>query len=727
METSNDALVDLFWGNDAVDLPPPRDIAATWNWLKAIAGNTHPGATLPLGMVSALPFSGCYPSGYGMNEPNWEDVVPKRFDRKTATGITHFHQTGTGEIGKFYNYLRTSPTTGNAVDRDERHDLVNEQAMPGYYAAELAPVGIRFELSTTRRCALHRYHFPQGSKTQLNIQLARGGLGDEYRATYASAIQVSLDATGGGSGCIVMAGLPIYFAFAPSHASAACFWINGDSVDARSLQLPAASQTVCPKDAGITITGDPEAAPVMELRIAFSLRSAAQATQTLQSEGAITLEAAREAATAAWQEIFDRVSIETVDPTLRKVFYSAIYQSFVKPTDHTGESPFAEGDAPCYFDYATLWDQYKTHVPLIMMLRPRTASRMINAWLDVLKTAGYPPNMLLLQALPEEHYDQQASHLIYHTMGDACFRRLDDIDWDSALKTLERSFFCKNGSRFAKEGTAEQNTHVLDLSVAAATLAAIARQQGRNDLADRLAPVAAHWRNAFSTETGILIENSHYYEGTFWTYSFRLMPDMAARIQVAGGDAAFVELLDTYFGYADLADGSVDPSPGAGFTRTARHHRFEGLNNEPDMETPYAYVFAGRHDRTCEIVRAVMRYQFGPGDGGLPGNNDSGALSSWFVWNAAGLFPVTGQDLYLIGSPALDTATFHLDGGDFTIRARDNSDENIYVTGATLNGTPIKRAWLRIAEVETGGELILSMGPEPNGWASEERPPALGG
>ena len=81
-------------------------------------------------------------------------------------------------------------------------------------------------------------------------------------------------------------------------------------------------------------------------------------------------------------------------------------------------------------------------------------------------------------------------------------------------------------------------------------------------------------------------------------------------------------------------------------------NRFEGLNNEPDMEAPWAYHYAGRPDRTAEVVHAALTWQFGTGPGGLPGNDDSGGLSSWYVWASLGLFPVAGQSLFLVNSPA---------------------------------------------------------------------------
>jgi putative alpha-1,2-mannosidase len=154
--------------------------------------------------------------------------------------------------------------------------------------------------------------------------------------------------------------------------------------------------------------------------------------------------------------------------------------------------------------------------------------------------------------------------------------------------------------------------------------------------------------------------------------------------------------------------------------------RFEGLNNEPDIEAPYAYVYAGRPDRTAEVVRAAMRTQFHTGRGGLPGNDDSGGLASWFVWNAVGLFPVAGQGLYLIGSPLFRSITLALPGGTFRIVADGNSERAIYVQVAELNGIPLGRAYLWHTELAAGGTLLLRMGESPSSWGQSPRPPSYG-
>ena len=134
----------------------------------------------------------------------------------------------------------------------------------------------------------------------------------------------------------------------------------------------------------------------------------------------------------------------------------------------------------------------------------------------------------------------------------------------------------------------------------------------------------------------------------------------------------------------------------------------------------------GSSDRTAEVVQAVMAYQYTTGRGGLPGNDDSGGLSSWYVWSAMGLFPVAGQDLYLIGSPVFDACELDV-GGGFSVDVDSRSEREIYVQEAWLDDTPIDRAYLRHHELVDCRRLRLRMGPEPSTWATAERPPSHSG
>ena len=149
------------------------------------------------------------------------------------------------------------------------------------------------------------------------------------------------------------------------------------------------------------------------------------------------------------------------------------------------------------------------------------------------------------------------------------------------------------------------------------------------------------------------------------------------------------------------------------------------VGNEPGFLAPYLYIWAGRPDKTAARVREIIAKNYHAGLSGLPGNDDSGAMSSWYAFGQMGIFPNAGQDVYLIGSPAYPETTLHLGGGkDFTIEAKGLSPENIYVAAAALNGKPIDRAWLRHREIAGGGRLVLTMAKTPAHWAESAPPPS---
>jgi putative alpha-1,2-mannosidase len=197
-------------------------------------------------------------------------------------------------------------------------------------------------------------------------------------------------------------------------------------------------------------------------------------------------------------------------------------------------------------------------------------------------------------------------------------------------------------------------------------------------------------------------------------------------------------MLDAFFGFGAGAVTQPGWRPtseemAAGYTL----NRFEGLNNEPDMEAPWAYHYAGRPDRTADVVHAALTWQFGTGPGGLPGNDDSGGLSSWYVWASLGLFPIAGQGLFLVNAPAFARAALRVPEGEFVIETTGHRETPIgadgveetppaqYVQSARLNGRPLETTHLSAADVHRGGVLHLELGPEPSPWGRSARPPSL--
>jgi putative alpha-1,2-mannosidase len=286
------------------------------------------------------------------------------------------------------------------------------------------------------------------------------------------------------------------------------------------------------------------------------------------------------------------------------------------------------------------------------------------------------------------------------------------VDPARILKNLKTDLLAPDKRDFTETGRCVSHTFLLDMAEICTLGADLAAELGDKDTESFLRPFGQLWKTAYDEETGLLKSDTGYYEGTLYNYSFRQMADMDSRIALAGGKERFVKLLDRFFGYgAPETVQPTDPQNYAPVEASMKLGRFEGFNNESDTEAPWSYIYAGRQDRTCEVVRGGMKYMFTTGRGGIPGNNDTGALSSYYIFAALGLFPVAGQDLFLLGSPFVKKAEVTLfNGSTLTVLAPETDDEHIYVKRVTFNGKDQPAYKITARELLAGGTLEFFMG-----------------
>ncbi len=738
--------VDPFIGTAPADMPAPDGLASTWWWPKPPIGNTHPGATHPFGMVSAGAFSGAYPTGYGIYDRSTEGVPAPRFDRLAASGFTHFQQSGTGAIRKYYNYLRVTPMMTPLDDLGSAWPIADEIAEPGYYAATLGN-GVRCEITVGPKSAIHRYTFPEHRDARIVLDASHGGLSIDRGATVPLRASLESLSPGVAVGDVVMEGVPI------------CFHIECDAPDWRQMlwydrRLMAGGTTLrfdsirptTLRPFGLLWAGPVRAGETVELRIGFSLRSTEQAQRnldhdvgmsTLADEAMASLAAPtarafdrRRAATrSTWNEHLGAIRVDSPDPERRAVFATALYHSLIKPCFAPDESPFWPTSGPFVFDLCTMWDIYRTQLPLITALFPDRAVELANGLLHVAEEEGNLP-IGYRMAKGADRFFRQGSALAHTFFADVCALGLPGVDWDWALCHMDNDLRRQYGEEFIEHGVAHPITHTLDLAFGYHCTSLVARHVGDDALAAQFDALATRWANAYDPVTGLVLD-SGFYEGGKWNYSFRLGHDMAARIDIAGGDAAYIALLDRFFGFG------ADPVKQLGVAPTASEladgyalNRFEGLNNEPDMEAPWSYHWVGRPDRTAEIVYAIVMNQFGTGPGGLPGNDDSGGLSSWYVWASIGLFPVAGQQIVLINAPSFATVRLRLGANTLVIDTVGFIEPTPggaaqYVQAVAIDGRPLDRSWISMADLLQASKITVELGPEPSTWSTQHRPPSL--
>ena len=222
------------------------------------------------------------------------------------------------------------------------------------------------------------------------------------------------------------------------------------------------------------------------------------------------------------------------------------------------------------------------------------------------------------------------------------------------------------------------------------------------------------WKTPFNPSDLAHAESSggDYTEGNAWQYTWQVQHDVNGLIKLFGGPKPFLKKLDQFFSLkleSTLSDVT-------GLIGQYAH------GNEPSHHVAYLYAMAGRPSRTQELIREIFDTQYRPTVDGLCGNDDCGQMSAWYIISAMGLYqvdPVGGR--FVIGSPLFDKASVNVGGGKkFTVVAKNNSDRNIYVQSARLNGKPHSKSYIEFDDIRHGGTLELVMGPKPSKWGTKK-------
>jgi predicted alpha-1,2-mannosidase len=204
-----------------------------------------------------------------------------------------------------------------------------------------------------------------------------------------------------------------------------------------------------------------------------------------------------------------------------------------------------------------------------------------------------------------------------------------------------------------------------------------------------------------------------YTEGNAWQYTFLVPHDVKGLINLFGSDKAFMSKLDSLFFVEGWAGNNASPDM-SGMTGQYAH------GNEPSHHVIYMYNYAGRPDKAAPLLRKMLNEMYLDQPDGLSGNEDVGQMSAWYILSSVGLYqvdPVGGR--FVIGSPLFDKATVNVGAGKtFTVVAKNNSDRNIYVQSARLNGKALKNSYIEFNDIRHGGTLELVMGPKPSKWGA---------
>ncbi|UCF21617.1 MAG: GH92 family glycosyl hydrolase [Gemmatimonadota bacterium] len=230
------------------------------------------------------------------------------------------------------------------------------------------------------------------------------------------------------------------------------------------------------------------------------------------------------------------------------------------------------------------------------------------------------------------------------------------------------------------------------------------------------------WKVPF-TPTAASHRQDEYTEGNAWQYSWFVPHDVRGLQQLMGGSEAFIAKLDELFEVPSEMEGEAPPDI-SGMIGQYAH------GNEPSHHIAYLYAYAGAPWKAQERIRQITDGLYDSTPEGLPGNEDCGQMSAWYIFSALGFYPVNPADgIYVIGTPHFERATIDLGGGRaFSVEAPGVSSTAKYIQSASLNGRSLDRCYIAHEEIMAGGTLVFRMGDSPNqSWAASEvaAPPSM--
>jgi len=707
-------------------------------------GTTNPGPAVPFGMIKPGP-----DTGLGGLQLPFTHCTGYSYDDTHVWGFSHSRLSGMGVPD--YGAVLITPTTGMDPSKAERggarsafsHD--REEVALGYYAVDLLDAGLRAELTAGTWGGIHRYTWDAATDEAavvLDLGYNPGGASspDGHVEIDAEAGRVRGWMTVDGSYSSRFGGLRTYFevrADAP---------VTGFGVwdETRTLH-----EGVSEQDGGTLgawLGFSPTAAdPTVELRVGISYVSLEQAGANLEASLAASFEQTRAAAEAAWEPELSRVRVAGGSDAQRRMVYTGLYHAMLTPTRFSeadgryrgfdGQVHDA-GDRVYYSDFS-LWDTYRTVHPLFSLVQRDRHGDMMQSLVRMYEQGGDLPKWPLGTGYTGGMVGTSADIVLAEAA-------LKGIEFDHARAyegaRLHATEPRAQAGRAGIEGYLERGwvateeagasvARTLEFAYADAALARMAEALGLADDQAMFEARAAGYRGLWHEGSGFFVGRhadgsfaldgfeptawaDAYAEGDAWQYLWMVPHDVAGLVELHGSQQAARDRLLEYFERSlDQSSSPLQPKP------------YYWHANEPVLHDAYLFDELGDPASAQRWVRWALDEHYGTGPDGLPGNDDAGTMSAWYVLSALGLYPVAGTDRLWIGSPVFERA--ELDMGDaqgsrtLTLVADGAGPEAIYVIAAEVDGVPIDRPWVTWSEIEAGATLHLTMSDVPGDWGRD--------
>lgn len=689
-------------------------------------GYTTPGAVRPFGLM--------YWS------PDTPDIINYHYDDPVTYGfsLTHISGPGCGLYGNapIFPMLGApdkSPAAAPSIYQ-AGFNHTDERAEPGYYEVKLDS-GIEAQLAAQVRSGIAEFRFPPGQASPtLLIDLNRtlGGKNMVNGAEIHIRDRTITGSVSSGGLCGHKGLYRVYFALETDQAPEAfgTFDETGVAAGSHSATGPHAGGYV---SFGASIR-------TVRVKAGISFVSVANAQANLKSEVADwDLDKVRREARAAWNSALGHVQVSGGTDEDRRVFYTALYHALLHPSvfsDVSGEFMGFDGkvhtaDGRIQYQDFSGWDIYRSEVQLLTMLFPDEAKDMaqslvvdaeLGGGMPVWTAANFETGAMVgdpgacivanMYAFGARGFDTKAALA-------AMLRGANDPATHS-LQYPERPFledYLRLGYvPVATRGRSHDGASMtLEYENADFAVSRFAAALGDAASAQALFARSAQWRKLLDPETkylhprvadGSFLPGFTFATGMGWAegnsaqYTWMIPYDLAGVVAAVGGPGVANERLDNYF--SQNFDVKLNQGP------------YFFIGNEPSFGDPWIYNWSGEPWRTQEVVRKTLRDLFPPVPGGLPGNDDLGATSSWVVFSELGMFPeVPGVGGVTLNSPTFPKVTLHLGKRVVQITAA-GAPSKLYVQSVRLDGKPVRNWWIDWERLSHASKLDFTLSAEPN-------------
>lgn len=704
-------------------------------------GTTNPGAVVPQGMMSATPFNvmGSEDNKYDKDKQWWS--TPYEVNNKYLTGFSHVNLSGVGcpDLGS----LLLMPTSGelNVKYTQYGSEYTDEVAVPGYYSNMLTKYGIKCEMTATPRTSRARFTFHRG---QGNLLMNLGeGLTNETGATVRFVNDREIEGSKLlGTFCYnPQAVFPIYFVMRIDKVPATRgYWklqrpmqgveAEWDGYSGKYKLYTSYSKEMSGDDVGAWFTFDTTEGEVIEVSIGVSFVSIENARLNLETEqpAGTTFDQIRAQARKKWNEDLSRILVEGGTEEQKGVFYTALYHTMIHPNilqDVNGQYPQMEGDKILTTDrnrytVYSLWDTYRNFHQLMTLVYPERQMDMVRTMLDMYREHGWFPKWELYG---RETLTMEGDPSI-PVIVDTWMKGLRDFDINLAYEGMYKSAttpgkdnlmrpdiddYIAKGYCPLMEQYDNSVSHALEYYIADYSLYTLAKALGKTEDAklfyDRSMGYKHYYCKEFGTLRPILPDGTFYgpfdplqganfepspgfHEGNSWNYTFYVPHDVKGLAKLMGGQKRFVNKLQMVFD-----KGYYDPA------------------NEPDIAYPYLFsYFKGEEWRTQKLVKELLAKHYTTKPNGLPGNEDTGTMSSWAIFSMMGFYPdCPGVPEYTLTTPTFDKITIKLDpaywGTDKLVIRKEGGDG--YIDQIRLGGKKYSKYRLTHEDLIHAGEITF--------------------